>query len=47
MGEIEVIGIVVGNPLEWPTLQVGQDKRICSSFNDCVVPLYLSAYSHG
>lgn len=33
-------GIVVGDPLEWWTLLVGQEKRICNSFDDYVIQIY-------
>lgn len=32
--------IMVGDPLEWLILLVGLKKRICSSFDDCMIPLY-------
>lgn len=32
--------IMVGDHLEWLTLLLEPKKRICSSFNDCVIPFY-------
>lgn len=38
--DIEVTGIVVNDPLEWLALPMIQEKRICSFFEECMVPLY-------
>lgn len=37
---IDDAGIMVGDPLEWSILPVGPKERICSSFDDYVIPLY-------
>lgn len=37
---IEGVSILVSDPLKWSTLLVSKEKRICSSFDDCVIPLY-------
>lgn len=34
---IDVPGIVFGDPLDWLTLMVGPEKRICGTFDDCTV----------
>lgn len=34
------VGILVGDPLEWLALLVESKMRICSSFDDYMVPLY-------
>lgn len=41
---IEGVCILVGDPLKWPTLLVSTEKRICSSFDDCAIPLYESVH---
>lgn len=37
---IEVLGIVVGDPQDWSVLLVCLKKKICNSFDDCIIPLY-------
>lgn len=37
---INVVGIVVGDPLEWLALSWESKNRICSSFDGCMVPFY-------
>lgn len=37
---IEFVYIVVGNPLKWSALPMGQKKRICSSFDNCAIPIH-------
>lgn len=32
--------IMVGDPWDWPILPVGLEKRICISFDECLVFLY-------
>lgn len=32
--------ITIDNPLDWSILSVGLEKRICSSFEGCLVPMY-------
>ena len=32
--------IMVGDPSEWSVLPVLGEKRICKSFDDCMVPFY-------
>lgn len=41
---IEGASILVSDPLKWPTLLVSTKKRMCSSFDDCVIPLYESVH---
>ena len=37
---IDAARTMVGDPSEWSALPVGSEKRICISFDDCVIPLY-------
>lgn len=37
---MNVARIMVGDPLEWLTLLVEPKKRICISFDDCVISFY-------
>lgn len=37
---VEADTIMVSDPLEWLAFPVGSNKRICSSFDECVVPFY-------
>lgn len=38
--KVEAVDIVVDDLLEWFALRVDPDNKICSSINECVVPLY-------
>lgn len=35
---IDVADITVGDPLRWSVLLAVSEKRICSSFDECLVP---------
>lgn len=42
---VEVVCIMVGDPLEWLGLPVGPNKRACRSFNECAGPLYKCVFT--
>lgn len=41
---IDAAEIFVGDPLKWLALPVEPEKRIFSSFDDCVIPFYESMF---
>lgn len=36
---VDVVGTVVGDPMDWSVLPLVLEKKICSYFEDCVIPL--------
>lgn len=36
----DVVGIMVGDPLDWSIFSVGPGERICKSFDDYLISFY-------
>lgn len=43
---IDVDGIMVGDPLEWLAILVNPEKRICDSFDEYMISFYECLFSH-
>lgn len=43
--EIEVIGIMVGDPCDWSVLKMFLEKMMYSSFDECRVPFYETLFT--